>query len=53
MDKFPFTRSAASAPPIAILGVPFDNITTAQAVESIEKMVASRLPHYLATANVL
>lgn len=52
MDKFPFTRPATSAPPIAILGVPFDNISTAQTVELIEQMVTSRLPHYMATANV-
>ncbi|HYE31497.1 MAG TPA: WecB/TagA/CpsF family glycosyltransferase [Methylomirabilota bacterium] len=38
--------------PIAILGVPFDNITFPQAIELIEKMIASRKPHYLATANV-
>jgi len=52
MDKYPFTRAATSAPPIAILGVPFDNIDTAETVDLIEQMVASRLPHYLATANV-
>jgi N-acetylglucosaminyldiphosphoundecaprenol N-acetyl-beta-D-mannosaminyltransferase len=39
-------------PPIAILGVPFDNVTTADAVAAIERMVASRRPHYLVTANV-
>jgi N-acetylglucosaminyldiphosphoundecaprenol N-acetyl-beta-D-mannosaminyltransferase len=38
--------------PIAILGVPFDNVTTSEAVAAIEKMVASRRPHYLVTANV-
>ncbi len=52
MDKYPFTRPATSAPPIAILGVPFDNITTAETVALIEQMVSSRLPHYMATANV-
>jgi N-acetylglucosaminyldiphosphoundecaprenol N-acetyl-beta-D-mannosaminyltransferase len=52
MDKFPFTRSATSAPPIAILGVPFDNVSTSEAIELIEQMVGSGLPHYLATANV-
>lgn len=49
------TRSEAvpSAPPsIAILGIPFDNVTTAQTIEAIAEMVASRKPHYLATANV-
>lgn len=44
-------RPAAGAP-IAILGVPFDNVTTAQTIELIEQMVASKRPHYLATANV-
>jgi N-acetylglucosaminyldiphosphoundecaprenol N-acetyl-beta-D-mannosaminyltransferase len=39
-------------PPIAILGVPFDNVTTADAIALIEQMVLSRQPHYLATANV-
>ena len=40
------------APPIALLGVPFDNVTMAEAVERIEQMVASRAPHYVVTANV-
>ena len=35
-----------------MLGVPFDNVTTAETVELIEQMVASGQPHYLATANV-
>ena len=38
--------------PIAILGVPFDNVTTADTLDLISKMVASRQPHYLVTANV-
>lgn len=38
--------------PIAILGVLFDNVTMAKAIEAIERMVASRQPHYLVTANV-
>lgn len=38
--------------PIAILGVPFDNVTTAETVAMVERMVRSGLPHYLATANV-
>ena len=45
-------RSTANAPSIAILGIPFDNVTTAQTVATIEDMVASRKPHYLVTANV-
>src|ERR1051325_11474872 len=38
--------------PIAILGVPFANVTTSQAIELIEQMIASRRPNYLVTANV-
>ncbi|MFO1460147.1 MAG: WecB/TagA/CpsF family glycosyltransferase [Verrucomicrobiota bacterium] len=38
--------------PIAILGVPFDNVTMDETVEIIAEMIASREPHYLATANV-
>ena len=38
--------------PIAILGVPFDKITTEETVELVARMIASRAPHYLATANV-
>ena len=52
MDKprecFPYPTAA----PIAILGVPFDNVTTAETLRVIDAMVASRQPHYLATANV-
>ena len=39
-------------PPIAILGVPFDNVTTRGAIELIETMIQSDRPHYLVTANV-
>jgi len=39
-------------PPIAILGIPFDNITISRALERIAEMVESRRPHYLVTANV-
>jgi N-acetylglucosaminyldiphosphoundecaprenol N-acetyl-beta-D-mannosaminyltransferase len=39
-------------PRIAILGVPIDNVTMPQAVARIEDMIASRQPHYVATANV-
>ena len=45
-------RLVPTQPPIAMLGVPFDNVTTAEAVAAIEQMVASRQPHYLVTANV-
>lgn len=46
------SQQTAPAPSIVILGIPFDNITTSDAVSAIEKMVASGKPHYLATANV-
>jgi N-acetylglucosaminyldiphosphoundecaprenol N-acetyl-beta-D-mannosaminyltransferase len=52
MDKTdPLTNSAMAAP-IAILGVPFDSVTSAETVEIIARMIESREPHYLATANV-
>ena len=38
--------------PIAILGVPFDNVTTAETLALIAEMIASRQPHCAATANV-
>ena len=42
----------SAPPPIVLLGVPFDNVTTAATVTVIEQMVASRQPHHLVTANV-
>lgn len=45
-------RTAETAPPIALLGVHFDNVTTGETVGLIEQMVTSGRPHYLATANV-
>ena len=39
-------------PPIAILGVPFDNVTTPETLAAIGEMIASGQPHYGATANV-
>lgn len=41
-----------SGPSLSILGVPFDNVTTDQTLETISSMIASRRPHYIATANV-
>ncbi len=41
-----------SPPPIAILGVAFDNVTLTEAVKRVEEMIASRRPHYIVTANV-
>ncbi len=38
--------------PIGLLGVPFDNVTKAEAVARIEAMIASRRPHHVVTANV-
>jgi N-acetylglucosaminyldiphosphoundecaprenol N-acetyl-beta-D-mannosaminyltransferase len=38
--------------PVVILGVPFDSVTTAEAITRIEGMIASGKPHYVITANV-
>ncbi len=38
--------------PISIMGVSFDNVTTAHTLALIQRMVESRSPHYIATANV-
>lgn len=45
-------RYAPERPPIAILGVPIDDVSTDEAVELIERMMLSGQPHYFATANV-
>jgi N-acetylglucosaminyldiphosphoundecaprenol N-acetyl-beta-D-mannosaminyltransferase len=39
-------------PPIAMLGVTFDNVTLGEAVQMVEGMVVSGRPHYLVTPNV-
>ncbi len=39
-------------PTVPILGVPFDQVTIAEAVEIIERMIESREPHYIVTPNV-
>src|SRR5437868_3812546 len=52
MRSCAFDESPSPGAPIAILGVPFDNVTTAQTVAMVERMVASRQPHYIVTANV-
>jgi N-acetylglucosaminyldiphosphoundecaprenol N-acetyl-beta-D-mannosaminyltransferase len=44
--------SPAPRPPIAILGVPFDNVTKAEAISLVEQMIASGQPHYVVTPNV-
>ena len=52
MDKSdPLTNSSMAAP-VAILGVPFDSVTTAETIEIISRMIDSGEPHYIATANV-
>src|SRR5215203_6246841 len=52
MDKSdPLTNSSMAAP-VAILGVPFDSVTTVETIEIISRMIESGDPHYLATANV-
>src|SRR5436305_1690676 len=39
-------------PSIVLLGVPFDHLTISDALQEIEKIIASGEPHYLVTANV-
>lgn len=46
------TPLRAPALPVALLGVPFDNLTLPQAGDRIEDMIASRQPHYVVTANL-
>ena len=43
---------SAHALPIAILGVSFDPMTLATAVDRVEAMIATRRPHYVVTPNV-
>jgi len=52
MNESTAMPAADSRPPIAILGVPFDNVTKAEAIARIEAMIASRQPHYLVTPNI-
>src|SRR5688572_15196458 len=40
------------APPIGILGVPFEPLTLGTALDRVDDMIQSGQPHYLATANV-
>ncbi len=51
MQATPPTVRPARAP-IAILGVPFDNVTTPQTLDLIGDMIATGRPHYGVTANV-
>ena len=52
MDRYKDSYPASSSPPIAMMGVPFDNVSTSDTIDLIRRMVTSRRPHYLATANV-
>src|SRR4051812_24425025 len=38
--------------PVAMLGVPFDNLGITAAIARMEAMIATRRPHYVVTANV-
>ena len=38
--------------PVAIIGVPFDNVTLAETIDRIRAMIASGRPHYVVTANM-
>ncbi|HEX3989449.1 MAG TPA: WecB/TagA/CpsF family glycosyltransferase [Verrucomicrobiae bacterium] len=51
LDKVPVTLFPRR-PPVAILGVPFDNVTTSETLDAIEQMVESKCPHYVVTANM-
>ncbi len=44
--------AATPAPPVAILGIVFNNIRMAGILKRIQSMIAARRPHYLVTANV-
>jgi N-acetylglucosaminyldiphosphoundecaprenol N-acetyl-beta-D-mannosaminyltransferase len=45
-------KTEARGAPIALLGVPFDNVTTAEVIRLAERMIRSGRPHYMATANL-
>src|SRR5580658_10916837 len=45
-------QAGRESPPIAILGVAFNNVTIDETLSLIEQMVLSRQPHFLVTANV-
>jgi N-acetylglucosaminyldiphosphoundecaprenol N-acetyl-beta-D-mannosaminyltransferase len=48
----PISGNRRETLPIALLGVPFDNLAMGGTVRRIEQMVASRQPHFVVTANV-
>lgn len=45
-------RPSAGRPPIAMLGVAFDNVSLSGALGRIQAMIAARVPSYIVTANV-
>jgi N-acetylglucosaminyldiphosphoundecaprenol N-acetyl-beta-D-mannosaminyltransferase len=45
-------ETTVGRPPVALLGVAFDNLTLRETVNRIEEMIASRCPHHVVTANV-
>ncbi|HET7626467.1 MAG TPA: WecB/TagA/CpsF family glycosyltransferase [Verrucomicrobiae bacterium] len=47
-----FEKIRPALAPVSILGVPLDQVTMTETLELIERMIASRRPHYIATANV-
>jgi N-acetylglucosaminyldiphosphoundecaprenol N-acetyl-beta-D-mannosaminyltransferase len=52
MPETPLPSKPTERVPIAILGVPFDNVTAAEALTLIGDMVQTRQPHYGATVGV-
>ncbi|MGN6387406.1 MAG: WecB/TagA/CpsF family glycosyltransferase [Verrucomicrobiota bacterium] len=52
MDKLKEKCTHTRPAPVAILGVPFDVVTTRDTIAIIDDMIVSGRPHYLATANV-
>jgi N-acetylglucosaminyldiphosphoundecaprenol N-acetyl-beta-D-mannosaminyltransferase len=51
-DLKPTEKIRPASAPISILGVPLDQVTMTETLELIKQMIASRQPHYIATANV-
>ena len=45
-------RTHAGQPPIAILGVPFDQLSAIELTDLLERMILSRRPHHLVTADM-
>ena len=52
MTEVAAQRPGGVVPPVALMGVPFDNLTMSQAVRAIEAMILSGRPHWVATANL-